>query len=177
MPYNGADGYVMPINRFLSGSVKMTIHAVKGVGDVKAVLMLDNLKVDYYGVDSDFKSEQSENRYTRITGKNYNEVEEISLRLATDNNNNPGYGILSIRGENIETMYFPETGMTMRPEMNLLSKGVMLYRKNTEKLTLQLEVFNARPHDILTSNGKKYVLASEAVNWQEETGQYIIMEV
>lgn len=177
MPYNGADGYVMPIDQSLSGEVELTIHSVRNDGGY-AVLLLDNLKVDYFGEDQDQKkSDNSENRYAKQTGLSYNSEEEISLQMATNNNNKAGYGILSLDGANVETMYFAGTDQTARPEMNLVSKGVQLYGRNTEKLTLQLDVTGANPHDLLTRNGKKYVLASEAVNWQEETGQYIIMEV
>ena len=177
MPYNGADGYVMPINESLSGEIEMTIHSVRNDGGY-AVLLLDNLKVDYFGVDNDEqKSDDSENRYAKQTGLSYNSEEEISLQMATKNNNKAGYGILSLDGANVETMYFAGTDQTARPEMNLVSKGVQLYGRNTEKLTLELDVINANPHDLLTRKGKKYVLASEAINWSEETAQYIIMEV
>lgn len=177
MPYNGADGYVMPITEPIDGEVELIIHAVRNDGGY-GVLFLDNLKVSYYGEDNEEqKSNDSENRYARMTGLNCNDEEEISLQMATNNNNKAGYGILSLDGANVETMYFSGTDQTARPEMNLVSKGVQLYGRNTEKLTLQLDVMGANPHDLLTRNGKKYVLASEAVNWQEETGQYIIMEV
>jgi hypothetical protein len=177
MPYNGADGYVMPINESLSGEIEVTIHSVRNDGGY-AVLLLDNLKVDYFGVDNEEqKSDDSENRYARETGKSYNSEEEISLAMATNNNNKAGYGILSLRGANVETMYFAGTEQTARPEMNLVSKGVQLYGRNTEKLTLQLDVTGANPNDLLTRNGKKYVLASETVNWQEETAQYILMDL
>jgi hypothetical protein len=177
MPYTGADGYVMPIDQSLSGEIELTIHAVRNDGGY-GVLMLDNFKVDYFGEDEDVrKSDDSENRYARQTGLGYNSEEEISLQMATNNNNKAGYGVLSYRGSNVGTMYFDGTNQTARPEMNLVSKGVQLYGRNTEKLTLQLDVMGANPHDLFTRNGKKYVLASEAINWQEETGQYIIMEV
>ena len=97
--------------------------------------------------------------------------------MATNNNNKAGYGILSLNGANVESMYFIGTNHAARPEMNLVSKGAQLYGRNTEKLTLQLDAMGIYPHDLLTRNGKKYELASEAVNWQEETAQYIIMEV
>ena len=61
--------------------------------------------------------------------------------------------------------------------MNLVNKGVSLYGRNTEKLTLQLDKISAKPHDVILWNRKEYQLASEAVNWAEETGQYIIMEL
>lgn len=177
MPYTGADGYVMPIDVSLNGEIELTIHAVRNDGGY-GVLMLDNFKVDYFGEDQDQrKSDESENRYAKQTGLSYSNEEEISLQMATNNNNKAGYGILSFAGVNVETMYFAGTDQTARPEMNLVNKAVQLYGRNTEKLTLQLEVTGANPHDVLTRNGKKYVLASEAVNWQEETGQYIIMEV
>ena len=176
MPYNGADGYVMPINQSLSGEIELTIHAVRNDGGY-GVLMLDNFKVDYFGEDQDQqKSDDSENRYAKQTGLSYNSEEEINLQMATNNNNKAGYGILSLNGANVESMYFIGTNHTARPEMNLVSKGAQLYGRNTEKLTLQLDAMGIYPHDLLTRNGKKYVLASESVNWQEETGQYIIME-
>ena len=177
MPYNGADGYVMPINESLSGEIELTIHSVRNDGGY-GVLMLDNFKVDYVGEEmEEKKSEDSENRYAKTTGLSYTNEEEIILRMATNNNNKAGYGILSLNGYNVETMYFVGTNQTARPEMNLVSKGVQLYGRNTEKMTLQLETIGANPHDLLTRNGKKYVLASEAVNWQEETAQYILMDL
>ena len=177
MPYNGADGYVMPINQSLSGEIELTIHAVRNDGGY-GVLMLDNFKVDYFGEDQDQqKSDDSENRYAKQTGLSYNSEEEINLQMATNNNNKAGYGIISLNGTNVESMYFVGTNQTARPEMNLVSKGVQLYGRNTEKLTLQLDVISANPHDVFTRNGKDYLIASESVNWQEETAQYIIMEV
>lgn len=176
MPYNGADGYVMPINESLSGEIELTIHSVRNDGGY-SVLMLDNFKVDYFGEDMEQKkSEDSENRYAKTTGLNYTNEEEISLKMSTNNNNKAGYGILSQSGTNVESLYFVGKGM-MRPEMNLVNKGISLYGRSTEKLTLQLDKTNARPHDVILWEGKKYLLASEAVNWAEETGQYIIMEV
>lgn len=176
MPYNGADGYIMPINESLSGEIELTIHAVRNDGGY-GVLMLDNFKVDYFGEDLDQKkSEDSENRYEKTTGLNYTNEEEISLKMATNNNNKAGYGILSQYGTNVESLYFIGKGM-LRPEMSLVKKGVSLYGRNTEKLTLQLDKITARPHDVILWNGKEYKLASEAVNWAEETGQYIIMEL
>ena len=176
MPYTGADGYVMPINESLSGEIELTIHAVRNDGGY-GVLMLDNFKVDYFGEDQEQrKSEDSENRYAKTTGLNYTNEEEISLKMATNNNNKAGYGILSRYGTNVESLYFVGKGM-MRPEMNLVNKGVSLYGRNTEKLTLQLDKISAKPHDVILWNRKEYQLASEAVNWAEETGQYIIMEL
>lgn len=176
MPYTGADGYVMPIDQSLSGEIELTIHAVRNDGGY-GVLMLDNFKVDYFGADQEQrKSEDSENRYAKTTGLNYTNEEEISLKMATNNNNKAGYGIVSRYGDNVDSVYVVGKGM-LRPEMNLVNKGVSLYGRNTEKLTLQLDKINARPHDVILWDGKKYLLASEAVNWADETGQYIIMEV
>lgn len=176
MPYDGADGYVMPINEPLNGEVELLIHAVRNDGGY-GVLFLDNLKVGYYGEeDEEQKSDEAENRYAKTTGVNYTNEEEISLAMATSNNNKAGYGILSMNGANIEAVYINGQGM-LRPEMNLVNKGVELYGRNTEKLTLQLDKMDATPQDQMKWNGKKYMMASEAVNWAEETGQYIIMEV
>ena len=176
MPYTGADGYVMPIDQSLSGEIELTIHAVRNDGGY-GVLMLDNFKVDYFGEDQDQrKSDDSENRYARQTGLIYNSEEEISLKIATNNNNKAGYGILSQYGDNVESVYVVGKGM-LRPEMNLVNKGVALYGRNTEKLTLQLDRISARPHDVILWNGKRFQMVSEAVNWSDETGQYIFLEL
>ena len=79
MPYNGADGYVMPITAPIDGEVELIIHAVRNDGGY-GVLFLDNLKVSYYGEDNEEqKSNDSENRYARMTGLNCNDEEEISF--------------------------------------------------------------------------------------------------
>ena len=174
MPYNGADGYVMPINKPLDGEIELTIHALRNDGGY-SVLMLDNFKVDYFGEDLEQKKrDESENRYARNTGVIYNSEEELSLRMATDNNNKAGYGILSLNGANIVNMCFD--GKTERPEKNLVNKGVFLYGRSTEKLTLQLDKVEANPQDLMTRKEKKYCIASESVNWADETAQYVIME-
>lgn len=176
MPYTGADGYVMPIDQSLSGEIELTIHAVRNDGGY-GVLMLDNFKVDYFGADQEQrKSEDSENRYAKTTGLNYTNEEEISLKMATNNNNKAGYGILSRYGNNVESVYVVGKGM-LRPEMNLVNKGVALYGRNTGKLTLQLDKISARPHDVILWNGKMFQMVSEAVNWSDETGQYILLEL
>ena len=176
MPYDGADGYIMPITEPLNGEVEMDLRMVFSYMDL-IYQVLENLKVDYYGLEDDEKkNEDSENRYAKTTGLNYTNEEEISLKMATNNNNKAGYGILSRYGENVDSLYFVGKGM-LRPEMNLVNKGISLYGRSTEKLTLQLDKISVRPHDVILWEGKKYLLASEAVNWAEETGQYIFMSL
>lgn len=177
MPYNGADGYVMPITEYLSGEVEMSIRRVNHKRDVSFFFILENLKVDYFAEERDeAQSDDSENRYAKKTGRNYTNEEVLSIKMATDNNNKAGYGILSRYGQNVESMYFKGKGM-LRPELNLVNKGVSLYGRNTEKLTLQLDKIIAKPHDVIVWRGGNYLLVSEAVNWQEGTGVYIIMGV
>ena len=177
MPFDSADGYVMTIDEPLSGEVELTIHAVLNDGGY-GVLMLDNFKVDYFGEDLEQKkSDDSENRYAKTTGLNYTNEEVLSLRMATNNNNMAGYGLLSLYGESVEKVYFVRDGKDERPEVNLVNKGISLYGRNTEKLTLQLDKTGARPHDVILWNGKEYLMASEAVNWADESGNYILMEL
>lgn len=178
MPYDGADGYVMPINEYLSGEVELSIRRVNHKRDVSYFLILENLKVDYFAEEKDeAQSDDSENRYAKTTGKNYTNEEVLSLRMATNNNNMAGYGLLSLDGESVEKVYFVRDGKDERPEMNLVNKGISLYGRNTEKLTLQLDKTGARPHDVILWNGKEYLMASEAVNWADESGNYILMEL
>lgn len=175
-PYTGADGYIMPINESLSGEVELIIHAVRNDGGYYA-LMLENFKVEYYGVDEEETKRDNEvNRYARNTSLKSNNEEEISLSMATDNDNRAGYGILSYKGANVSDLYFLGGGLA-RPEINLMKKGVNLYDRSTEKLTLQFERKEINPQDLITANGKQYAIASVSENWADETSQYIIMEL
>lgn len=182
MPYNGADGYVIPINQPLSGQTELSIHAVRNDGGYDR-LYLAGLTVDYYKDDRIAERKDSdENEYSSKSGIEFSKDLSVELKLATNNNNPAAYSILfnspwAASGSSAESLYFVGEGMK-RPEEYLLSNLKRIYGRITEKLTLQMEREDSvTPLMRLTRSGKRYILLSENVNWSDGTVEYIIEDL
>lgn len=181
MPYNGADGYVIPINQPLSGQTELSIHAVRNNGGYDR-LYLAGLTVDYYKDDRITEKDTNENKYSSNVGRSYDKESTVELAIATNNNNPAAYSILfnspwAASGSSAESLYFVGEGMK-RPEEYLLSNLKRIYGRITEKLALQMEREDSvTPLMRLTRSGKRYILLSENVNWSDGTVEYIIEDL
>lgn len=181
MPYNGADGYVIPINQPLSGQTELSIHAVRNNGGYDR-LYLAGLTVDYYKDDRITEKDTDENKYSSNVGRGYDKESTVELAIATNNNNPAAYSILfnspwAASESSAESLYFVGEGMK-RPEEYLLSNLKRIYGRITEKLTLQMEREDSvTPLMRLTRSGKRYILLSENVNWSDGTVEYIIEDL
>lgn len=181
MPYNGADGYVIPINQNLSGQTELSIHAVRNDGGYDR-LYLAGLTVDYYKDDRITEKDTDENKYSSNVGRGYDKEMTVELAMATNNDNPAAYSILFnspwvASGSSVEKLYFVGEGMK-RPEEYLLSNLKQVYGRITEKLTLQMEREDSvTPLMRLTRSGKRYALLSENVNWSDGTVEYIIEDL
>lgn len=177
MPYNGADGYVIPINDTLSGEVELSIHAIRyGDFEYNSMLLFYDLKIDYYKDDNISEKNKERNIYTVNLGNGYIDDMEVELSLSTDNNNPAAYSIITHTDVDMASLFFARWGQ-MRPEMALLSNLKRLYGRTTEKLTLEMEKADITPLTRLTRDGKTYVVLSESVDWSEETVNYMIEDL
>lgn len=175
MPYNGADGYVMPINEMLSGEAELVVYAMVSASVSK--LYIDNLRVEYYGNDEkQGANDDTTNKYAAFADKAYMEDVEIDVKMATSNNNNAGYGIVSYGGEDITTLYSDKWG-DVRPEMSLLNTAKAIYGRTTEKLDVELEKVDVKPIDIITREGSMYAVIAEAVDWKNEIATYTMEDL
>lgn len=175
MPYNGADGYVMPINEMLSGEAELVVYAMVSASVSK--LYIDNLRVEYYGNDEkQGANDDTTNKYAAFADKAYMEDVEIDVKMATSNNNNAGYGIVSYGGEDITTLYSDKWG-NVRPEISLLNTAKAIYGRTTEKLDVELEKVDVKPIDIITREGSMYAVIAEAVDWKNEIATYTMEDL
>lgn len=183
MPYNGANGYVIPIKEELSGIVEMTfLYPYKD--DRAGRIFISGLKVEYYKEDDVYeeREDSDENEYSSKSGIEFSKDLSVELKLATNNNNPAAYSILfnspwAASGSSAEILYFVGEGMK-RPEEYLLSNLKRIYGRITEKLTLQMEREDSvTPLMRLTRSGKRYILLSENVNWSDGTVEYIIEDL
>ena len=175
-PYNGADGYLIPITELLSGEVEITIYAISR-GSYTA-LYLQNLKVDYYKDDNITVSDKDVNTYTRYTEGGYGQDMEVGLRMSSDNDNAAGYGIISYKGSTISDNVKYADGKTERPELHLIGNLKRIYGRIIEKLTLEMEYSaRVRPWSVVTYAGKKYRVLSKATEWTDEHTSYMIEQL
>lgn len=175
MPYNGADGYIIPIKERVAGVAELSIHALNGENKNR-IMYFSNLKVDYYKVDGTTESKRDGNIYSIILENGFKNDKQIELNFATDNNNPAAYSIITHTDVDMASLFFSRWGQ-MRPEMALLSNLKRLYGRTTEKLTLEMEKADITPLTRLTRDGKTYVVLSESVDWSEETVNYMIEDL
>lgn len=177
MPYNGADGYIMIINKMLSGEAVMEIRA-SSENTRHDRLYMNNLKVEYYKDDTVTVDDRDTNYYYGRVNENFPETFEWSLKIASDNNNEAAYNTLSGKNGSVGTLYFIEDDKEMFAEEYLLSNLKRLYGRITEKLTLQVERNEGFSPLIKLTNGENtYKLLSESINWAEETEEIMIENI
>lgn len=184
-PYNGADGYVMPINEDLSGVVELTIHATTfgKISDLvyrNQQLYLDNLKVDYYkddNVSEIRKSSNQDNVYVSILKRRTSEEKEIELKIASNNNNPAAYNTLSGAGRDVGPLYFVQEGKSMLAEERLLGILKQVYGRTTEKLNITVERSELTPMARLTRDGRNYRVLSEKIEWADDSEEILIENI
>jgi hypothetical protein len=164
-PYNGADGYVIPIDGRMTGDVELVVYApyTKTKTDI---LYLDGFGVSYYKDDKVVVKDKDSNNYSQLIG-GYEEEKEVELSMASNNNNAAGYGILLHETIDPSAMSFAVDGVT-RPELALLGNLMRHYGGITERLTLEAERTNIMPCDRIMWGAKRYRLMYVTNNWADD---------
>jgi hypothetical protein len=179
MPYNGADGYVMPINEDLSGIVELTMHAIVNTAMYKQ-LYIDNLKVDYYKDDRlnpVGKSNKNENVYVSLLKRRASGEKELELKIASNNNNQAAYNTLYGAGRDIGPLYFVQEGASMLAEQHLLGILKQVYGRVIEKLNITVERSDLTPMMRLVRDEKVYRILSEKIEWADESEEIMIENI
>lgn len=179
MPYNGADGYVMPINEDLSGVVELEIHTIFNNSSYFQ-LYLDSLKVEYYKDDGESisnKSKRDENVYVSLLQKRFFDDKELELKIASNNGNQAAYNTLSGAGRDIGELYFVNEGANMLAEQHLLGILKRVYGRVTEKLNIVIERSDLTPLMRLTRSGKEYRILSEKIEWADDSEEIMIENI
>ena len=165
MPYNGADGYVMPITGRMSGDVELVVYAPYQQTTTD-VVYLNNFGVQYFKDDKVVVKDKDSNNYSQLIG-GYEEEKEVELSMASNNNNAAGYGLLLHETIDPSAMSFAVDGVT-RPELALLGNLMRHYGGITERLTLEAERTNIMPCDRITWGTKRYRLMYVTNNWADD---------
>lgn len=179
MPFT-ANGYVMPINRAMSGNVKFTMYEVSGyifdLGIIMPGVILKNFRFTYVEPDDDVnggKSNDNENEYSAATGR-YEEDEKIELSINTNNSNPAAYSKLVHKGSEVVNVKVGDS--LIRPEENLLNTAKRIYGVNTEMLKVQFEREDILPFAKIARGGKVYRIQSEDVDWADDSAMYTMIQ-
>lgn len=174
MPYNGADGYVMPIEERMGGDVELVVyHPYERT--TTDVVYIDGFHVTYYKDENVVVRDKATNNYSETIG-GYEEEKEIKLMMATNNRNAAGYGILLHDTIDPALMSFEKDGVT-RPELALLGNLKRHYGSITERLTLEAERTDIMPCDRITWGAKQYRVMYAANNWADDVETITFYEV
>lgn len=179
MPYNGADGYIMPINEDLSGIVELKIHAIVNDSSYRQIY-LDDLTVDYYksdDINNLGKSDKKENVYVSLLERRASGEKELELRIASNNNNQAAYNTLSGAGRDVGLLYFVQEGANMLAENHLLGILKQVYGRVTEKLNITVERSDLTPMMRLVRNDKTYRILSEKIEWADDSEEILIENI
>lgn len=191
MPYNGAVGYVIPINETLTGIVEVGFYPWQhewrflyrsawdspSYEDIYswmpyyAALFISNFKIDYF-LDDEVQSDKTENRYYTGTGKSYIDKKELTLSLCSDNQNPPGFGILSYNGSNLtdKNVYYydsvEETYKLKRPELKLLERLKNIYSVRSKTLTIEIDLESfSTVKTIYELGSEKYIVTGYNIDY------------
>lgn len=179
MPYNGADGYVMPINENLSGIVELEIHAIFNDSSY-AQLYMDNLKVEYFKDDGESvsnKSKRDENVYVTLLQKRFSDDKELELKIASNNKNQAAYNTLFGAGRDVGDLYFVQEETSMLAEEHLLGILKRVYGRITEKLNVTIERSELSPMIRLLKGNKIYRILSEKIEWADDSEEIMIENI
>lgn len=199
-PYNGADGFVIPITEHLEGKVQLIIpgDCLPGLNDIVhstvdtdehpphsgytfgvfATLALYGLKIDYVADTSTVvgDGDKKTNRYQTIANKDFVEDREVSLKIASDNNNAAGYAILHDAAGNAVSQITYTDGAE-RPEERLLASMKSHYGKVQRKLTLKVRMGNVLPYDTITYGGVVYAVTGVKHNYRDANTELTLIEI
>lgn len=179
MPYNNAEGYIMPITQTLSGEVELTIYGLDNYrwDDEIDRIYIEGLKVEYFPDDNEVEDKnRQENKYQSIVDNVFTNDMEVNLKLATYNKNGAGYGLLTSGDNYIQELSY-STGELLRPEYYLLGKLKRIYTRNIEKLSLAIELTDNQPINAVVHDKKKYTVTCRKINWVDEHEEITLMDV
>lgn len=148
MPYNGLTGYVIPIDRLLTGELELRIYASYHYvfGAVPNLheygFFLKDIKFVYQEADfTDTAKGNSDRYYENIVNENYiNELDEIEFKISSYNNDGACYSKVMI-GNNYLTdnLYSAIEEKLIRPEEQLIRRIINRYSDTHIKLTQEIQ--------------------------------------
>lgn len=187
MPYNGLDGYIMPLpNTPYAGDVKFKIVGFQAKFDNTGLYLncfLKDLSLKYqikdgYNVDAD-----SDRIYENVVNESYvNELDEIENKISTYNYDDLSYSKVLLSGDFLtDNLYSALKAGNVRLEEQLITRIINRYSQPSIKLKQILSLSdNITPITRMTDNylsGKKFIVTGGSINIEAESFETQMVEV
>lgn len=172
--YDGATGFIIPINLVLSGKVILTIYNSTGITGVDAgSYILKGVSLSYCPPSSAVLDiTKSVNYYYATVSNGYKERKSIDLSLSTKTDRcRAGLGILAYDGAVFEEGDLLYDGVAAIPEKVLLSKAKEIYCRATEKIRPVLKLGASEVPgvgEICTYDSVRYEVLGRSTDWRME---------
>lgn len=183
MPYDGLDGYIMPLGFSIGGQPKFVIKSFIGKlfsGYVNC--FLKDLKCVFQKIDGMTDTDDSDRVYENVLNESFiNELDEIELKISSYNDDGACYSKVLLDGNYLtDNLYNSILGKNKRPEELLITRIINHYSDTRIKLTQIVK--NSKeisPLTILTDNflvSKRFINAGGSIDYAADRFECIMIE-
>lgn len=162
-PYQGADGYLMKIDRTLTGKCKLIFYHYNYSDNFKpnwpAAIYLSNIALQYYGRYDNNKS--SSERFSALTGLTTSAELNLGLSLSSKRQGKTGQGTMYFANKAISDANLPiyADGATELPEQHLLGGLTDMVSSSVRRMEIGVEWNSLHPTQRIQLEGKTYLIA------------------
>lgn len=177
MPYNGAFGYIIPVDVMLEGQMELTLYPwikdTPGSSSATpeqyvdfAALFVEDLNIKYYS-DSESGVEESF-RLARLAGDKFRDVRDVTLRMSSAPDRKVGLGTMWLLGDRVWRLNYVD-GETYLPEEWLLDTYVRCCSHPLVTMELQVaEPLPLLPWDSLDYNSRLWAVTGYVTDYASE---------
>lgn len=164
MPYDGKEGFYMPITEPISGPIELKIYAVKRVPDDSAVIF--ELPFDIKGLSFEYLPEldltvatPSDTTYYRDFGLRFTEEKGVELPLHSRINGSEQMSLIyQNEATSLDTLYRSTHAAQAKPEEFLLDEYQRIYGRAIRRWRRSMMMRELRPIDLFTQGIGDYAL-------------------
>ena len=183
MPYNGASGMIMPIDRILSGVVELCLYPMQLKG---SSVYLTRRRIIVYGLSLKHQDEDTtlakdlpdHYNYTKYLDHWQDDTKTVSVEMHSMRDGQNGLGQLYVSGSGGELTAVEKID-GKRPEQMLLNRYFDMFGRVRQMVTIAAKQDDEmRPNRVWTdASGKKWVpLSATTVNWRTGVGEYLFVD-
>lgn len=173
-------GTIIDFDRTLMGDLQMTLYVPQQKQDryVHRYVFIKDIEINSQrvGILSDKKSDTL---YTNVINEGYiNELEDIELKLTSENESNLSFSKIVINNEVLDTINNKITASNEKPEKILISRIINQYSKPKIKVN-QILTPDVTPYQIITDNnltGKKFIVTNENIDYMYNEDNITLIE-
>ena len=172
MPYNGANGFIIPIDAHMEGQIRVKFYpwhtdlpSSLAIWDFAAIFIYD-FAIKYY------TDEESDDRngiaLSALINNKFRDELSVDLKMSSMLDNKIGMGMLWYNGEPAAKFGYYDTVGFIRPELWLLRCLQNVYAAPSTQLLLEVTAPSLIPYNTLTLDDHDYMITGTEVSYANE---------